>query len=361
MGAVSRRLRQWPVWAGYAASSWSLAYGALGLYWAVGGAGFPFGAESDPGASLSVLAGARRHVASPVIAALGLIGAVAGIALARTRSHGMTRLALLAFAWGMAVSLALVIPDFRVLVLVAYAPIIILGAPFGWPPRVNYLAVPVWPILNQGTCVVCGLLWALTAVAYQRRSRDACIHCGRGDTTARWTTPSAANQWGTRAVYVAVAIPVVYALTRWAWALGFPLGITEKFYREGLATGLWWRGAALGTLAIGGAVLTLGLVRRWGEVFPRWIPIIGGAPVPLMLVVVPATFVAVVVTSAGLMFVRKASTGTFMLGDNPVTVRENWAALWPELFWPVWGVALAAAALAYYYRTRPACRYCGRR
>ena len=35
--------RNWPVWAGYATAAWSLGYGLLGLYWALGGDGFPFG------------------------------------------------------------------------------------------------------------------------------------------------------------------------------------------------------------------------------------------------------------------------------------------------------------------------------
>jgi hypothetical protein len=110
-----------------------------------------------------------------------------------------------------------------------------------------------------------------------------------------------------------------------------------------------------------GAGLTLGLTRPWGEVFPRWIPSVGGRRVPPALAIVPAAIVSVIVMSAGLMFVRMAILGTFKLGDNPVTFTENWAALWPELFWPVWGVALALAALSYHYRTRGPCPYCGRR
>ena len=31
---------------------------------------------------------------------------------------------------------------------------------------------------------------------------------------------------------MAVIVPVVYALTRWAWALGIPLGLTDMFFRD---------------------------------------------------------------------------------------------------------------------------------
>src|SRR5688500_4734495 len=89
--------RRWPEWIGYAAAAWSLAYAVAGLHWARGGAGFPFGALHDPAAHLSVLGGARREIAAPAIAILGLIGAVSGVAMARGWERG--RAALLVFAW----------------------------------------------------------------------------------------------------------------------------------------------------------------------------------------------------------------------------------------------------------------------
>jgi carboxymuconolactone decarboxylase family protein len=171
--------RGWPGWIGYVAAAWSLAYGLLGLYWALGGAGFPFG-KNDPGAALSILGSVRAGVGAPVIAALGLAGVVAAVAMARTqRGGGVLRAALLGFAWVAAASLALVIPDYRVLVAVAYMPIVLIGAPFGWPQGVSIFDVFPWPVVNQFVCIGGGLLWAATAVAYGRRSRGACESCGR--------------------------------------------------------------------------------------------------------------------------------------------------------------------------------------
>ena len=356
-----RRWRRWPEWVAYSAALWSATYGLLGLYWALGGPGFPFGVGHDPGAHLSVLAGARPERTAPVIAALGLLGAVVAIAMARGRGRGARRALVIVLAWSAATGLAVVLPDFRVLVVVAYAPILLLGAPFGWPPGVRFFDAIPWPLINQGVCIGGGLLWAAATVAYQRLSGGACGHCGRTDAVAEWTTPGAARRWGRAAVAVAVLVPVLYALTRWAWALGVPFGITARFYREGRAIGLWWSGAALATLALAGAVLTLGLVRRWGEVFPGWLPVLAGRVVPRALVIVPAALVAIIVTAAGVMFVRMGVAGTFVLGGHAITLHENWGALAPELLWPVWGVALGAAALAYHYRTRGRCRYCGRR
>ncbi len=207
--------QRWPGWIGYAAAAWSLIYGALGLYWALGGAGFPFGSGHDPDARLSVLEGVRVEAGAPVIAVLGLAGAVAAVATTRMRrSRGVLRAALLGFAWGAAAVLALVIPDYRVLVAVAYTLIILIGAPFGWPPGVSILGAFPWPVVNQFLCICGGLLWAATAVAYGRRTGGACEGCGRDD--AGWTTPDSAARWGRWATYVAVVIPVLYAVTRWA-------------------------------------------------------------------------------------------------------------------------------------------------
>lgn len=350
--------RRWPVWIGYAAGTWTLIYGALGLYWTLGGAGFPFG-DNDPQSALSVLDDVRAEAGAPVIAILGLVGAIVAVLMARTQIHGTLRVASLAFAWASAATLALVIPDYRLLMGVAYMPLFVVGAPFGWPPG-SFFDVITWPIVNQFVCIGGGLLWAATAVAYGRRTRSACGNCGRTAAATGWTTPEAAARWGEWAVYVAVAVPVFYAATRWVWALGIPLGISEEFLHEGQEVGLWWLGAALGTVAAGGALLQFGLIQRWGEVFPRWIPFLSGKRVlPIWLAVVPASLVSVLVTTAGLMFVRLTVLGSLFEVFTFVS-EEDWAALAPELLWPVWGAALGTATLAYYYRRRERCVHCGR-
>ncbi len=355
-----RRFRDWPAWAPYAAAAWSLAYAALGIWWSFGGGGFPFGFENDRAATLSLLSAARRETAAPVLAALGIAGGGVGLAMACGRLRSSFRTPLAAFGVATAAFLALLLPDFRVLVVVAYAPILLLGAPFGWPSGTRVADALPWPVVNQALCMVGGLLWAGATLAYHRRSRGACGHCGRTSMQAAWTMPGSAARWGRRVVWVAVLVPLVYAATRWLWAAGIPLGLTESFYREGLAAGLWRVGAALATLAFAGSLLTFGLVRPWGEQFPRWFPVLRGRRVPPALVLAPAVIVAVLVTAGGLMFLRFAVTGEFRLGENRVTLRENWAALVPELLWPIWGTALAAAALAYWYRVRGRCGWCGR-
>jgi len=119
--------------------------------------------------------------------------------------------------------------------------------------------------------------------------------------------------------------------------------------RENL--GIWTGGAILATLGLVGSALTFGLIRPWGEVFPRWIPLLRGRRVPILLAFVPAVAVAILVTSAGLMMTR-------ILLAHPTAA--NWAAMGPAMLWPLWGAALAVAALAYRYRRRGGCARCGR-
>jgi hypothetical protein len=350
---------RWPDWVGPAAAGWSLGYGLLGLHWTLGGAGFPFGTAHDPhGARVSILEHVQQQPAAPVIAALGLGGAALAMVLARRRTRGPVSAALGGFAWAMALALTIIIPDQRPLMGIARTPIVLVGLPFGWPPGVSLSSLFPWPVVNQFLLLGGGLLWAAAAVAYQRRTRNACGHCGRTDATTGWTTPASAAGWGRWATAVALTEPVLYAVTRWAWALGIPLGVTREFLREEArdTPDIWLAGAVLATLAVGGAALTLGLVQRWGEIYPRWLPFLGAKPVRPRTAIIPASLVAILLTSAGLGHYRAAVLGYFPEGSTG----ENRGTVAPGYLWPLWGVALGAATLAYHLRRRGRCPYCGR-
>lgn len=351
------RLRaSWPRWIGTAAATWSLGYGLLGLLWSAGGPGFPFGREHDPnGETISILDAVSREAAAPVVAVFGLGGAALALMLTRVRTRSLTGRAAIGLAWTYAVGLTLVLPDYRPLIRVAYTPVFLIGKIFfGWPAHVSFAEMYSWPVLNQALCIAGGLLWAGAAVVAVRRQRQCCASCGRAEAD---TGPAGAARWGRIATYVAVGTPLIYCLTRWAWALGIPLGVTREFLREGEADtpGIWLMGAMLGTLGAGGAVLTLGLVQRWGEIYPRWIPRLRGKPVRPRTAIIPAALVAIMVTTAGLMYLRITA-----LGQLPGRFQDNIATVGPELLWPVWGFALGAATYAYHLRRRAACRACGR-
>jgi hypothetical protein len=96
-------------------------------------------------------------------------------------------------------------------------------------------------------------------------------------------------------------------------------------------------GILLGLAALGGAVLTLGLISRWGEVFPAWLPGLRGRRVPTMAAVLPATIVSAALCASALSLVMLSSA------DG-----AGW--LVPAIPGPVWGPALGLATYAYYRR-----------
>jgi hypothetical protein len=259
------------------------------------------------------------------------------------------RVALLGYAWAVTAALLMLAPDTRTLTIAGYLPILFIGAPFGYPP-VDYGEVFTWTLANQAIAVAGGLLLARATLRWQFRMRGDCVACGRGDAAPAWTHPAAAARWGRWATWVAAAIPAAYAVIRLAWAVHIPLGISREFLAEMHESGLVWAGAGLGGFALVGVILTLGLVQRWGEVFPRWMVGLAGHRVPVRLATVPASLVAVFVLAASVGYL---SDGGFLAdGANLATL--------PMVTWPLWAVALGAATLAYHLRRRGGCRHCGR-
>jgi hypothetical protein len=93
-------VRRPAAWAAYAAATWSACYGTLGLLWALGAGGFPFGTGDREAADMtSLLVNIRAEAAGPVIAALGASGAIVGVAMARIGNRPAARRWLLGFAW----------------------------------------------------------------------------------------------------------------------------------------------------------------------------------------------------------------------------------------------------------------------
>ncbi|MFF0745709.1 hypothetical protein ACFYVL_35485 [Streptomyces sp. NPDC004111] len=120
----------------------------------------------------------------------------------------------------------------------------------------------------------------------------------------RERTPGAGAEHGPQvsrgirwAAHAAAFTAVPTGVWRIAIALGWDSGFRDDFLGPGGFPGsgsFYLVGLSLVAELV--ALLTLGLVRRWGEVLPRWVPWLGGRTIPTAAAMVPALAGALVVT-----------------------------------------------------------------
>ena len=308
--------------------SWSLVYAVLGLLWAFGGPGHPFAGASTLIPATSLLDQTPAVVSGLTIAGIAVV--MGALTLRLVRGHTDRATAVLAVTTGLV--LAVVLTDVRILMTMGYLPVMLVALATGNVDAGTVAAMANWPAANLLLMMVAGV--SLTVLGMRpllARLRDV--------------DPARALWVGRVAVAVAMAVPIGYAITRLGWLLGVPVGISEEFLTS--ISQITPIGAGLGTLALIGAVLTLGLVQRWGEVWPRWVPVLRGRSIPPRGPAAAALAVAVPIAAAGLMYIRKMISGVQI---GPPGAESELGAWLPEMLWPLWAAALAVAALAYLLR-----------
>lgn len=374
-------------WLAPVAAVLSLLYGSLGVFWMFGGGGgYPFAAGGQGPPSILTLLPERLGAA--VLAVAGVAGVVAAVTLRRgvgARAVGP----LLGVAITEVVVFAVLGANAGVISLAGYL-LVLLGA----PAAVVFLLLGAtrtrgtrW--LLAGIAVVLaavqlatglfdlrafrdlatemvggfakvgpgplhwfamfslGVVWAALAVRLARERHGACLRCGRP--AGRWTRPEVAARWGWWATIVAALCPMPYALTRFTWLLPDPLWFSAAELDVVPGTKLF--GMGLGTVAFCCGLVTLGLIRPWGEVWPRWMPFVAGRPVPVKAAVVPGTAAALLLGIGSTSWLVMLATETTLAAE-----RVLMAVLFP---FPLWGAAVGLATLAYYFRRRGACATCG--
>jgi hypothetical protein len=355
-------VRKWPHWAPYAALAWSLVYAVLGLSWAVSGRGFPYTLVSASDIMEPWVGRLGPGLAWIFVISAGIPAVAVGVAMLR----GIRLIRPLFITAGALLTgiLLLLMTSLDLLVKVAYIPAVVVGLLTAERVQAYLDAWTQWTTIHQVLCLIGGFLWLAATITYARRSGDACLYCGRRDGPEGWASPINAARWGRVAVYVAMLVPVFYALTRYAWALGIPLGMSQEALRLGQESGTWISGLSLATFGLLGAALMLGLVQRWGEVFPRWMVGLAGRRVPMALALVPAALASVLLVVGG---IGIWSGLPQMMANLAASGAEGLSVIWyttiqvgPTLLFPLWGVALALATLGYYYRRRGPCEMCGR-
>lgn len=99
------------------------------------------------------------------------------------------------------------------------------------------------------------------------------------------------------------------------------------------------------------ALLTLGLVRPWGEVAPRWIPIMGGKPIRPMAAVIAAGTGAVALTVIGVsQLMLWGQVGEADSNNLSGTALRFMGMCYAPLLG--WGPLLGVVTVSYYLRHR---------
>ncbi|POX44937.1 hypothetical protein C3489_35280 [Streptomyces sp. Ru71] len=163
-------------------------------------------------------------------------------------------------------------------------------------------------------------------------------------------TAAPVPRWARRAAAAVVWVNLPSGLWRLAVVLGVPLGLGDAEYDAMLVPG--WGYLVLPLLSLAQealAALTLGLVRPWGERWPRKLPVLGGRRIPVLAAVVPAGLGALACTVYGVLFVW-----TTLHAEMAITRWGLWllnACYLPLL---AWGPLLATLTLHYWHRRHSA-------
>ncbi|WP_257002129.1 hypothetical protein [Streptomyces sp. WZ.A104] len=318
--------QQWPRWAGRMAVFWAVAYAGFGLVCALNETPvFPAGdtlGPSAPGWAVTV------------------VGVLAALTCAAVSRYGM-RPALRVLLWTVC----------GVAGLAAFSLLMdVITLMFGQ-------GVDNWASAAHRALSAAGaLLLAATARSDRRLPVVTSVRA-----------PSAASRPVQFAAWAGTVAFLPYAVMKLTWAFGGTFaGMSGAEMRaiseRNGASGIWltlesWGLDATVLLAALGVFLLWGLVRPWGQVFPRWTPYLRGRRVPRWLPLAPALIGAATLAPygvLGLSYVALATTGvvTIRPGDFHSSGDAHLVGWIGMAAFAVYGLALTVAARSYWFRTR---------
>lgn len=177
------------------------------------------------------------------------------------------------------------------------------------------------PLLMTLMFIGIGATWAASAMLTLRASDT-----GREVTT--WVTRH-------RRMFTIIAAcgPLPYAVARLSWLTPWPvfggeagLDLPTRIQGLLLSSGAW--------LAV---ILTIGLLMPWGEIFPRWMPVLAGRRVPVAAAAIPGGIVAAMLCFAAVPMLQ------FSAATGPAGI-VTMGLVFPCF---IWGPALALAVWGY--------------
>ncbi|MDQ1012934.1 hypothetical protein QFZ82_007419 [Streptomyces sp. V4I23] len=152
-------------------------------------------------------------------------------------------------------------------------------------------------------------------------------------------------RWAVWAAHLTTLVVLPSGLWRIALVLGCPAGYTHEGFTQfqSLGTKVWMLTLSIVCELL--AFLTVGLVKPWGEIVPRWIPVIGGRAVRPMAAVVPAALGAMALTA---MWANIPWWWTYPHDDMTDIGNLIVGILYQPLV--LWGPLLAAVTVSYHRR-----------
>lgn len=332
----------------------SLISAALGFRWLMAPEEAPLSASATPPPLLELIGAGPLYALQIIVALLGVVAGVVGLprpANPVLAVVGVLQVALFGLGFASFMTLAqtgyLIALAMPVLLVVVGVLLVVRGGRARWAVGVPLLALLiVGALAGAGTIAhlaemivpsvlavrslivvtahfaAAGMMWAAIALLALRGT-------GTLRDVGAWTV-----RRRRMLALIAACGPLPYALVRLTWLTPWPqLGGEIAASDPGVR--VW--GLALSTGAWLGVLLTIGLIRPWGEVFPRWIPVVGGRPVPVLVAAIPGLAVA-----ALLCF----SAAPIVLGASALGLASmlEFALIFP--CW-IWGPALALAVWGY--------------
>ncbi|MFE3450030.1 hypothetical protein ACFXJ8_13955 [Nonomuraea sp. NPDC059194] len=248
------------------------------------------------------------------------------------------------------------------------------GAPMIFVTLMSLEGVASVPELAQVVLNAVGAVLLLrAAVPYGRRLRGRCPACGgrhEGEGPLTHPVPTRASARTRVAVYALMCGLLPWAGVKTIWLLGGDaLGVSSAAWqrvmaaeKEGVSAALASAGIDVTVLAaLLGVFLLTGLMYRWGQVFPRWTPVLAGRRVPRLLPLIPAWLTAGTLSVYGVLLIcYTALTAIGVLPGvaavPPFSVESlTWMMLFGGLAFAGLGIGLIVAAVSYARRSLPFC------
>ncbi len=156
-------------------------------------------------------------------------------------------------------------------------------------------------------------------------------------------------RWAVVAAHLAPLVTLPSGLWRFGFVFGASMGVVVD--GEPMTASGWGIAYVIGlsVVAEATALLTIGLVRPWGERAPAWMPLIGGRRVPPELVAAVA-----LLGSLALMYIWVGAALAYAgneLGDGFAS--SGWEALFVAAYAPLllWGPLVAVVTFDYWRRS----------